>query len=219
MITSIIFDMDGTILNTLKDIQISVNYAYQIKGYPLQSIDQIRIAVGNGATTLIKRTTPTNLSQEELDSVYQLYQTYYNAHHSDHTCPYEGIIELLKDLKSKGYKLAVVSNKVEHLVKELNEKMFFGLFDVAVGEIKGIPIKPAPDMIYKALSLLNETREHAIFIGDSEVDIMTAKNAKLKSIGVTWGFRDQEILISHGADYIINEPITVLTILERGIHE
>jgi phosphoglycolate phosphatase len=219
MITCIIFDMDGTILNTLKDIQMSVNHAFQMKGYPLISIDDTRRAVGNGAKTLIKRTAPEHLSIQELDSTYHLYQSYYDIHHSDFTCPYDGIIILLKELKRLGYKLAVVSNKVEHLVKELNEKMFLGLFDVAIGEVKGIPIKPAPDMIYRALSLLDIPKEQSIFIGDSEVDILTAKHANLTSIGVTWGFRDQELLISHGADYIISEPKALLTILERGIHQ
>ncbi len=219
MTTCIIFDMDGTILNTLTDIQESVNYAFQLKGLKKQALNDVRKALGNGAKNLIKSLAPSNISSDEFQEIYDLYQSYYDENNSVHTCPYEGIIDLLKELKQNGYKLAVVSNKVDYLVKELNEKMFLGLFDVAIGEVKGITIKPAPDMIYHALKLLNCNQEESIFIGDSEVDIMTAQHANMKSVGVTWGFREKQVLVDQGANHIISKPKDLLSILKRGNYQ
>jgi phosphoglycolate phosphatase len=216
MIKAILFDMDGTILNTLTDIWIAVNHAFKLKGYKEQSLDMIRQSVGNGAMTLIRRVVPKDLDDKGIKDVFQLYQDYYDSHHTENTGPYPGIISLLQTLKQKGYKLGVVSNKFEHLVEALNQDIFQGVFDISIGETKGIPIKPAPDMLYKAIKHLNITKEEVIFVGDSDTDIITSKNAGVKSVGVTWGFRDEDILIKHGATIIINQPHELLTILEKG---
>lgn len=220
MIKTIIFDMDGTILNTIDDIAIAVNVALKEKNLPLKSIDEIKLAVGNGAKTLIERITPSGSSDQLKHEVFTMYQAYYDAHSQDFTGPYDGIMDLLIELKKQGYQLATVSNKYQHLVSELNRNVFQGLFDCTIGETHGIPIKPAPDMVYQALKELKTSKEEALFIGDSDVDIDTAKNAMMKSVGVTWGFRSKEVLLKHQATYIIEHPDELYAILkEENQHE
>jgi len=216
MIKTIIFDMDGTILNTIDDIAESVNHAFIAKGYQKQSIEAVKMAVGSGAFTLIDRLAPKHLTHEEKMSLFDVYQAHYDKHSNVHTGPYEGIMPLLDDLRHKGFKLAVVSNKLEYLVQELNEKIFNNYFDVSIGEVAGIPVKPAPDMLYKALKLLKVEKEEALFIGDSDVDMLTAFNAGLKSVGVTWGYRDQKTLEENHATYIIHHPKDLLEVIERN---
>jgi len=215
MIKAVIFDMDGTVLNTLDDIWVAVNHALTQKQLPQKTRDDVRQAVGNGAFKLIERIVPRAYSLEETKALFHIYQSYYDAHSNVHTKPYEGIIALLKHLKEKNILIGVVSNKFEHLVQGLNQDVFMNLFDVAVGEVKGIPIKPAPDMVFKALDMLNVKPEEALFVGDSEVDIDTAFNARLTSIGVTWGFRDEALLREHNADYIIHHPKELLVVLDK----
>ncbi|MBN2267873.1 MAG: HAD family hydrolase [Acholeplasmataceae bacterium] len=212
----IIFDMDGTILNTIEDIADSINYALNIFNYPTHNIDTVKKALGNGGRNLVDQLVPKGLTEDQISEVFHLYQSYYNEHSAIKTRPYEGIIELLIELKHRGYILAVVSNKFQHLVSDLNQGMFKGLFDDAMGERKGIPIKPAPDMIYHILDELNLRKDEVIFIGDSEVDIETAKNADLKVIGVTWGFRNREELIHAGAKDLIDRPEELILWLERN---
>ncbi len=216
MIKGIIFDMDGTILNTLTDITQSVNHALTLFHLPTKTESDIKLAVGNGALKLIERVTPETFTKEQIHDVWKVYQTYYDQHSSDHTGPYPGIMELLYKLKAKGLKLAVVSNKFEHLVQSLNIEMFKGYFDASVGEVKGIPIKPDPAMVFKALHILDLNPEEVLYVGDSEVDIITAQNAHLTSVGVTWGFRSEALLRSHHADYIIHHPIDLLSIISGG---
>jgi len=214
MIKGIIFDMDGTILNTLDDIKISVNFALKSKNLPEKSDDDIKLAVGNGAFKLIERVTPKSYTLDEIKEVFAIYQAHYDRNSSVHTGPYSGILDLLQSLKNNNMKLAVCSNKFEHLVEELNIKMFLNLFDASVGEAKGIPIKPAPDMVYKALDLLGLNKEEVLYVGDSEVDMETASNALVKSVGVTWGYRAESLLREHNADYIIHNPNQLLEIIE-----
>jgi phosphoglycolate phosphatase len=215
MIKAIIFDMDGTVLNTIDDIHRAVNHALEMKNCPTKTLDEVKRAVGNGARKLIERVCPSSFGADELDEVFHLYQNYYDAHNNDFTGPYEGILTLLETLKKRGYLLAVVSNKFEHLVQGLNNDVFKHLFDVAIGEVKGIPIKPAPDMVYKALDVLGVQHHETLFVGDSEVDMDTATNAKLTSVGVTWGFRSEELLRKHQANYIIHQPLELLEIMDE----
>ena len=218
MIKAVIFDMDGTILDTLLDIQIAVNHACELMGLNTQSLKKIRDSVGNGAYTLMKRVVPSEYTKEDIQTFFNIYQAYYDENHTRNTGPYSGILDVLKSLKEQGYLLGVVSNKFEHLVKNLNQEMFHGYFDVSIGETKGVPIKPAPDMLYRALAMLDVSKDEAIFVGDSDTDIITAKNANMKSIGVTWGFRDEDVLIKHGASIIIHQPKDLLDLLEKGLH-
>ncbi|MBU1094760.1 MAG: HAD-IA family hydrolase [Firmicutes bacterium] len=214
MIKALIFDMDGTILNTIDDISTSINHAFTLKGYPNPTVDAVKMALGSGAIQLIERLAPKHLKKEEIRSLYETYQADYDVNNNNLTGPYPGIMDLLDYLKKQGYLLSVVSNKYEYLVKELNIKLFHNYFDVSIGDAPGIPIKPAPDMVYKALDLLKIHKDEALFIGDSDVDIFTAQNAGLKSVGVTWGFRDQKTLEACHADYIIHQPSELLKLLE-----
>jgi len=216
MIKAIIFDMDGTILNTIDDITESVNHAFVLKGLKKHSIEAVKMAVGSGAYTLIERLATPDLSEEQKRELFSIYQAHYDKYSNVKTGPYDGIMDLLDTLKHQGYKLAVVSNKLEYLVHELNANIFHNYFDVSIGEVKGIPVKPAPDMLYKGLELLKVKKEEALFIGDSDVDMLTAYNAGLKSVGVTWGYRNQQTLIENHATYIIHKPSELLDVIERN---
>ncbi len=214
MIKGILFDMDGTVLDTLRDIKESVNQAMIQFGLEPKDDHAVKLAVGNGAFQLIETLTPNTWSQEQKKAVFDVYQAYYERHSNRYTAPYNGILNLLKQLKKDGYRLGVVSNKFEFLVEKLNQEMFLGLFDVSIGEREGIPIKPAPDMIFKALKRLDLTHHEVIYLGDTKTDMLAAANAGIKSVGVTWGFRDQRELEAHGAHHIINEPMELLTLLK-----
>lgn len=210
----IIFDMDGTILDTLDDITNSVNYTFKHFNYQEVSREQVRKALGNGGKRLI-----TDLLVKEqitnIDDIVAFYLNYYTKNNNIFTKPYEGILDLLKELK-KDYLLAVVSNKSDHLVKSLNNDLFNGLFDLSIGEQKGLKIKPDSDMLNFALDFFNLDKNSAIFIGDSEVDIKTANNTSLEVIAVTWGFRDLDDLIKHKPDFIVNNPKEILNIIKRN---
>lgn len=214
MIKTIIFDMDGTILNTLDDLFYSVNHALRTHGCMEKTIDDVRLAVGRGAMNLIEDVVPKGSPRKLIEDVYQTYQAYYDQHSKDHTAPYPHIIEVLKQLKKDGYRLGVVSNKHEYLVKQLNDDVFESIFEVAIGQTDDLPIKPAPDMLYKGIKLLDSTVESSIFIGDSDTDMLTAKNANIISIGVTWGFRTKETLERIGANYIISDPFDIVKIVK-----
>ncbi len=215
MLKAIIFDMDGTILNTIDDITTSVNYALKSHGFPQRDVSDIKLAVGNGAKALIARVLENGYENPYFDMVYETYQNHYDEHRMDKTAPYSGILPLLRQLKLDGYRLAVVSNKHDYLVKSLNDQLFEGLFEFAVGETAQRPLKPEPDVLFDVLYMLGITVEEAIFIGDSNVDIITAKNAKMTSVGVTWGFRGFDELHREGADYIIEKPSELLKIIEE----
>lgn len=215
MIKGIIFDMDGTILNTIDDVVASVNYAMQYFNLPEKTVQEVKDGIGRGAINLIEDVVPRGTSEADIYKIYEVYQTYYDQHTNDFTAPYEGILDLLKTLKNNGYKLAVVSNKYRYLVEALNHDIFKDYFDISMGEMDGVPIKPAPDMIHIALKEMNLLKDEVIFIGDSDVDMMTATNANIKSIGVTWGYRSKEVLIKHKADYIIDQPKDIIKIINE----
>jgi phosphoglycolate phosphatase len=215
MIKGIIFDMDGTILNTIDDVVASVNYAMQYFNLPEKTVQEVKDGIGRGAINLIEDVVPRGTSEADIYKIYEVYQTYYDQHTNDFTAPYEGILDLLKTLKNNGYKLAVVSNKYRYLVEALNHDIFKDYFDISMGEMDGVPIKPAPDMIHIALKEMNLSKDEVIFIGDSDVDMMTATNANIKSIGVTWGYRSKEVLIKHKADYIIDQPKDIIKIINE----
>ena len=215
MIKAVLFDMDGTILDTLEDIKQSVNFALSFFGYPLKDDKDIKYAVGSGAFELIEKVVPKHLDQTKINEVFSKYQSHYDKHANDHTRPYPGIMDLLHKLKEKEYKLGVVSNKFEYLVKELNHTIFQGLFDSAIGATEKIPIKPHPDMVYKAMDELNVKKDEVIYLGDTKIDMLTAKHAKMKSVGVLWGFRDEKELRTYGAQYIIKHPMELISMIEE----
>ena len=210
---AIVFDMDGTILDTLDDLAGSVNHSLAVFGYPLRSRDEIRSFLGNGMIRLIHLSVPEGITSEEEEAVLNEHKSYYPLHSSDMTKPYNGIVELLKELKSHGIKTAVVSNKSDSNVKALVDRFFDGLFDVSIGSREGVARKPAPDMVNMALDLLGVSKDDAVYIGDSEVDLKTAENSFLPMITVTWGFRDKEHLVRNGATVFADTPEQILDLL------
>ncbi|BCJ95142.1 phosphoglycolate phosphatase [Anaerocolumna cellulosilytica] len=213
MFHTIIFDMDGTILNTLEDLADSVNYALLQCGFPKRTLDEVRCFVGNGVQVLIDRAVPAGTNEKEKETCLSIYREYYNQNMQNKTRPYNGILELLKQLKSYNYKLAIVSNKYDSAVKSLCKEYYSDFIQVAIGESDLVGKKPAPDGVLAALKELNSSKEHALYIGDSEVDIQTAHNAGLKCVGVTWGFRTRELLLAEGADIIVDTPRELLDFL------
>lgn len=200
-----IFDMDGTILDTLEDLKNSMNYTLEQFNCPKRTLDEVRLFVGNGIRNLIIRAAPPATDENTIDKMFAVFNEHYAVHCNDNTRPYDGIADLLKQLRINGIKTAVVSNKADYAVQTLVEKFFSGLFDYAVGEKAGVRKKPCPDSVNEVLKTLNIDRKDAVYIGDSEVDIATAENAKMDCISVDWGFRDRDVLIKNGATVIVSK--------------
>ena len=196
---TVIFDMDGTLLNTLEDLADAVNYALREMGMPERTIEEVRNFVGNGVRRLMELSVPDGFDNPAFEETFAKFREYYGVHCNDKTKPYDGVLELIRELKEEGYALAIVSNKIDTAVKELAEIYFEGIVKVAIGEKEGVAKKPAPDTVYAALRELHMPAETAVYIGDSEVDVMTAKNSGLPCISVLWGFRDEAFLREKGA--------------------
>ncbi|MGN0537314.1 MAG: HAD family hydrolase [Acutalibacteraceae bacterium] len=210
---AVIFDLDGTLLNTLEDLRDSVNYSLQKFGYPSRTLSEIRNFVGNGIGNLIHRALPSEVSESEFQKVFDTFKSYYAEHCNIKTRPYDGIMPLLERLKKEGYKLAIVSNKADFGVKALNRDYFNSLIDVALGEREGFRRKPEPDTVFAALEMLNVSKSETVYIGDSDVDIKTARNSGLDCISVDWGFRDRTFLIENGAKTIVSAPEELIDLL------
>lgn len=203
-----VFDLDGTLLNTLEDLADAVNYSLKKNKMPLCTITQVCQYVGNGIVKLMERAVPSGKDNPVFEQALSDFKEYYAEHCHDKTALYPGVLALLQNLKKKGVKMAVVSNKADFAVKELMPVYFPNLLDVALGEMEemGIRKKPAPDMVYKALTELQCDKKNAVYIGDSDVDLATAKASEMDCIGVSWGFRGRAFLEEHGADYIVDKP-------------
>ena len=210
MKTGILFDLDGTLLNTLEDLKDAVNYVLRQYGCPERSLEEVRQFVGNGARRLIKLSLPGGESEEQIDRVLADYQTYYAAHSQVKTCPYEGILDALKAIGEK-YPIAIVSNKPDIAVKPLCADYFPGVY--ALGEASDCPRKPAPDMLYKAMKAIGVDK--CIYVGDSEVDVVTAHNAGAKCLSVLWGFRDRADMEEVGGEYFCDHSSQLLSKLEE----
>ncbi len=211
-----IFDLDGTILDTLEDLAGSVNHALTACGYPARTIDEVRRFVGNGVHKLVERAVPAGTAAEDVEKVFSAFREHYALHSMDATRPYPYVSFLLKGLQLKGMRLAVVSNKVDEAVGPLCERFYPGIFDVTVGERPGVRKKPAPDTVEEVLRQLDIPREDAVYIGDSEVDIATARNAGMDALIVTWGFRDGDFLREKGAERLVTSPGELYDILTEG---
>lgn len=198
-INTIIFDLDGTLLNTLTDLTNSVNYVMERCGFPLHSEEAVRQMVGNGISVLMERAIPGGRDCEKFNDCLEDFQNHYELHKKDFTKAFPGIPEFLKDASASGYKLAVVSNKFDLAVKGLCKDFFSPWITTAIGESAQVARKPAPDTVFEAMKELGSTPQHCIYVGDSDVDIATAKNAGIPCISVSWGFRDREFLMEHGA--------------------
>ena len=203
-----IFDLDGTLLDTLGDLAASVNYALRMHGMPEHTMDDVRRFVGNGVRKLMERAVPGGASNPEFEAAFATFRQHYMAHSLDTTKPYEGIPEMLEALRARGCRLAVVSNKMMAATQDLCRHFFPDTIEVAIGEneAEGIHKKPAPDTVFEALRQLGIGQERAVYVGDSDVDIETARNSGLPCICVLWGFRDRDFLIQHGAKTFISAP-------------
>lgn len=206
-----IFDLDGTLLSTLDDLVASTNYALRWAGMPERTVEEVRMFVGNGVKLLMERAIPNGINNPKFEETYGKFREHYMEHNLDTTCPYEGIPELLCELKRRGKKLAIVSNKFYAATQELAKHFFPDTIEVAIGERDSIRKKPAPDTVLEALKQLGASKDNAVYIGDSDVDIMTAKNCDLPCISVLWGFRDKDYLIKHGGTIFVDKPSEILS--------
>lgn len=202
----IIFDLDGTLLNTLDDLAGSLNYALRTGGFSERSVEEVRSFVGNGIRNLVTRGLPEDADEESLERTFALFKEHYAEHSNDMTAPYEGVTDMLRELRERGYILALISNKADFAVQDLCRIYFPGAFDSAAGEREGVRRKPAPDAIFALLEKYGLKASDACYVGDSEVDIETAENAGTDLIAVDWGFRDRQVLEARGAGVIITRP-------------
>jgi phosphoglycolate phosphatase len=209
---TVIFDMDGTLLNTIQDLTDSVNYMLEQFSYPTKTVKEVCSYVGNGVKLLVERAIPEGADNPRFDEAFECFRAHYKLHCEDKTAPYDGVCELISKLKKCGYKMAIVSNKFDAALKELAKK-FFPEVDVVIGEREGVNKKPSPDMVEIALKELGSKKESSVFIGDSDVDYLTAKNAELDCISVLWGFRDRDFLSSFGANVFAETADEVFDII------
>lgn len=217
MTETIIFDLDGTLLNTLEDLTDSVNYVMKAYGHPVHTIEEVRCYVGNGAAKLIERSVPQGSDDPAYREMLEMFRAHYAAHCEDKTAPYAGVMEMLAAAKQAGYRMAIVSNKPDQAVKLLGAKFFGEYVREFHGDREGFKRKPAPDMVYRALKELASDAQNAVYVGDSEVDLQTAANVPMPCISVTWGFRTEEQLIAAGAhkETMIKTPQHLLPLLAR----
>lgn len=217
MYNTIIFDLDGTLLNTIDDLADAVNFVQKKFGWDVHSVDLVRKNVGNGIKKLVERSIPEGVENPQFEEAFATFKEYYQEHCQIKTAPYGGIMELLESLKSMGYKMAIVSNKAQSAVSELNNIYFSEFIDVAIGENEdaGIKKKPAPDEVELALLQLNSKKEESLYVGDSEVDKATADNSELDCVLCQWGFRDVELLQSLNPKAIIATPSELIEVCKN----
>lgn len=210
---AVIFDLDGTLLDTLDDLADSVNFALKNNNMPERETDEIRGFVGNGIGKLMERSIPSGRENLYFDKAFADFKSHYEKNCRNKTKPYDKIMPMLEKLKENNIKLAIVSNKADFAVQKLSEDFFEGLIDFSVGEREGIRRKPAPDSVNEVLKILDISKEEAVYVGDSDVDIQTAKNAGLKCISVSWGFKGRKFLEAMNAEIIIDSPDEIINIL------
>ncbi len=212
---AVLFDLDGTLLNTLDDLRAAVNAALAAYGYPSRALEEVRRFVGNGVGKLVERALPGGLANPDFPNVFSAFLSYYKSHATDLTLPYPGILPLLNRLKADGIALGMISNKTDDAVQLLADRFFPGLFSVVCGEYPGLARKPAPDMVLYAMRTLQCPPERCAYVGDSETDLLTAKNAKIPCYSVTWGFRSRAELLAASAVCLIDTPEALLHHLEQ----
>lgn len=209
----VVFDLDGTLTNTLEDLKNSVNFALKKQGFPEKTLKEIRSYVGNGVRKLVERAVPVGVSTEITDKVFADFKAHYSVHCLDCTAPYDGVTEVLETLKEDGVKTAIVSNKSHPEVEEIAARFFGKLIDKAVGVSEKVNCKPAPDSVNLALSVLNARKEDCVLVGDSLVDMATAANSGLPFVAVTWGFADRDVLVANGATVLADNASELAEIL------
>lgn len=207
---AIVFDLDGTLIDTLEDLKDSVNFALNKFGFPERNLDEIRSFVGNGVKRLVYLSVPDGTDEETSAKCLEIFKEHYKGNSRNKTAPYEGIPEMLEKVQAAGFKTAVVTNKIQDAAIEIIRCFFGDKIDVIIGQVDGVAQKPEPDGVWLALEKLGVDRSKAVYIGDSEVDCMTAHNAGLPCIGVTWGFRSREVLEENKAEFIVDSPEKIL---------
>ena len=210
---TVIFDLDGTLIDTLEDLKNSVNYALGRYSFPERSYDEIKSFVGNGVARLVNLSAPPEADDEVKSDLLRIFKSHYMEHSAVFTAPYPGIPELLSELKSAGVKTAVVTNKMQPAAVNIIKGFFGDTIDVIIGQVDGLAQKPEPDGVWKAIDLLGSERKDCVYVGDSDVDCLTAKNSLLPIIGCVWGFRGREVLMDCGADYIADNPSDIYNIV------
>lgn len=213
---AVIFDLDGTLVDTLEDLTDSVNFALSSFGFPERSIEEVRSFVGNGVRRLMYLSVPEGTGDDTAEKCLAIFKEHYKTNSRNKTKPYDGIAEMLDILDKKGIKTAVVTNKMHTAAKDIVEFYFGDKISITVGQIDGIAQKPQPDGVLKAIETLGVRKENAVYVGDSEVDCITAGNAEIDCIGVTWGFRSREILKENGANVIVDNPTEILELINKG---
>ncbi|HIW14075.1 MAG TPA: HAD family hydrolase [Firmicutes bacterium] len=207
---TVLFDLDGTLLNTLGDLTASTNAAMEKMGFATHTLDDVRRFVGNGIGLLIARSIPGGKENPKYEETLQVFREHYGAHCLDTTQPYPGVMEMLHQLQANGVKMGILSNKADFAVKSLCQRFFGPLVPVAVGERPGVRRKPAPDAVLACMEELKSDAAHTVYVGDSDVDIETARNAGLRCLSCTWGFRDRAFLLEHGATTLVDTPKALL---------
>lgn len=216
MYKHVIFDLDGTLLNTIDDLADTGNHVCTLHGWPTHTVAEFKLMVGNGIPKLVERFAPQGTSQEVLDQAFQEFMDWYGVHKEDKTAPYAGMPEVAKALREAGVSIAVLSNKADVMAGPVVEHYYPGIFPVVQGALPGLPTKPDPTLLHKLMDRLGATREDTLFVGDSNVDIRTAKNGGLTGCGVLWGFRSREELEAAGADVIVSTPQELLDLILKA---
>ena len=216
MYKHVIFDLDGTLLNTIDDLADTGNHVCTLHGWPTHTVDAFKLMVGNGIPKLVERFAPQGTSQEVLDQAFQEFMDWYGVHKEDKTAPYAGMPEVTKALREAGVSIAVLSNKADVMAGPVVEHYYPGIFPVVQGALPGLPTKPDPTLLHKLMDRLGATKEDTLFVGDSNVDIRTAKNGGLTGCGVLWGFRSREELEAAGADVIVSTPKELLDLILKA---
>ena len=215
MIKAVIFDLDGTLTDTIGDLAAAVNYVLEKNGFPTHDEEKYFYFVGTGSYNLVKKASPEGIGEEKLFSMLDEFFAFYGEHYLDKTVPYDNVSETLALLKQKGIKLAVCSNKIQNMTEKVVEKYFGGIFTYVFGQNDRFPLKPDPAAPLWIAEQIGVKPSEVMFVGDSGVDMKTGKNAGFTSVGVSWGFRTVEELLENGADYIINNPLELLDIIKE----
>ena len=218
MIKAVLFDLDGTLVNSLFDLGASTNYALEKMGFPTHETEKFKIFVGDGMAKLIERALPeSKRNKETINTTLRIFMEHYRAHYADKTVPYDGILDLLDKLTD--VKKAVISNKADEMVIPLTKKLLGERFDIVCGKKEGYPTKPDPTLTLEIIENLGVRPDECLFVGDSGMDMAVAKNAGCVAVGVLWGFREKEELKANGADYIVSHPLEILHILKEINYE
>lgn len=210
---TVIFDLDGTLIDTLEDLKNSVNYALRSYSFPERSYEEVKSFVGNGVQRLMDLSAPEGTAQEVRENLLAAFKAHYMEHSRVFTAPYPGICELLSLLGAAGIKTAVVTNKMQEAALDIVKSFFADSIDLVIGQIDGLPQKPEPDGVWKAIKELGSSKDASVYVGDSDVDCLTAKNSGLPIIGCVWGFRGRRVLKDCGADYIVDKPHEIFDIV------